>query len=106
MTIASILTSLALLITSDPPHFEEQIIDDQVAICYALARGYVDGDGNPDILMRDKKQVVWYRNGDWKCFLMGDNLTASDDVCSAARDIEGDGKVEVAVGARWNPSET
>lgn len=106
MNIASILTSLALLITSDPPHFEEQIIDDQVAIGYGLAIGDVDGDGKPDILMADKKQFVWYRNGDWKRFVMVDNLTASDNVCIAARDIDGDGKVEVAVGAQWNPSET
>src|SRR5690606_1921055 len=106
MNIASILTSLALLITSDPPHFEEQIIDDQVAIGYGLAIGDVDGDGKPDILMADKKQFVWYRTGDWKRFVMVDNLTASDNVCIAARDIDGDGKVEVAVGAQWNPSET
>ena len=29
-----------------------------------------------------------------------------DNVCIAARDIDGDGKVEVAVGANWNPGET
>src|SRR5690606_2630746 len=98
--------SLALMITSDPPHFEEQIIDDQVAIGYGLAIGDVDGDGKPDILMAATKQFVWYRNGDWKRFVMVDNLTASDNVCIAARDIDGDGKVEVAVGAQWNPSET
>ncbi len=37
---------------------------------------------------------------------MVDNLTESDNVCIAARDIDGDGKVEVAVGAQWNPGET
>jgi hypothetical protein len=37
---------------------------------------------------------------------MVDNLTKSDNVCLAARDIDGDGKVEVAVGAQWNPGET
>jgi hypothetical protein len=37
---------------------------------------------------------------------MVDNLTASDNVCIAARDIDGDGKAEVAVGAQWNPGET
>ena len=29
-----------------------------------------------------------------------------DNVCIAARDIDGDGKVEVAVGTNWNPGET
>jgi hypothetical protein len=93
---------------SEPPKpaFEAQTIDDQVAIGYGLAIGDVDGDGKPDILLADKNQFVWYRNGDWKRFVMVDNLTASDNVCIAARDINGDGKVEVAVGAQWNPGET
>jgi hypothetical protein len=37
---------------------------------------------------------------------MIENLTESDNVCIAARDINGDGIVEVAVGAQWNPGET
>lgn len=88
------------------PKFEAQTIDDQVSIGYGLALGDVDGDGKPDILMADKKQFVWYRNGDWKRFVMIENLTEHDNVCLAARDLDGDGKVEVAVGAQWNPGET
>lgn len=88
------------------PEFTAQLIDDNVAIGYGLAIGDVDGDGKPDILLADKKQFVWYRNGDWKRFVMIENLTESDNVCIAARDIDGDGKVEVAVGAQWNPGET
>ena len=72
------------------PRFEAQTIDDNIAIGYGLALGDVDGDGKTDILLADNKQFVWYRNGDWKRFVMIDN----------------DGKVEVAVGAQWNPGET
>src|SRR6476660_1632019 len=88
------------------PRFEAQTIDDKISIGYGLAIGEVDGDGKPDILLADKKQFVWYRNGDWKRFVMVENLTAFDNVCIAALDINGDGKVEVAVGAQWNPAET
>jgi hypothetical protein len=92
---------------SDPdPLFKAQIIDANIAIGYGLAIGDVDGDKKPDILLADKKEFVWYRNGDWKRFVMIENLTNSDNVCLAARDIDGDGKVEVAVGAQWNPGET
>lgn len=88
------------------PQFVAQEIDSSVSIGYGLAIGDVDGDRKPDILLADKKQFVWYRNGDWKRFVMAEDLTLFDNVCIAARDIDGDGKVEVAVGAQWNPSET
>lgn len=106
-----ILLFLALLglfhTISDPsPSFKEQIIDADVAIGYGLAIGDVDGDKKPDILLADKKEFVWYRNGDWKRFVMIENLTEYDNVCLAARDIDGDGLVEVAGGAQWNPGET
>lgn len=87
-------------------NFNPQTIDANIAIGYGIALGDVDGDKKPDILVADKKQFVWYRNGDWKKFVMIENLTENDDVCIAAEDIDGDGKVEVAVGAQWNPSET
>ncbi|MDB5247367.1 MAG: repeat protein [Segetibacter sp.] len=88
------------------PKFEGQTIDDNISIGYGLALGDVDGDRKPDILLADKKQFVWYRNGDWKRFVMIENLTEQDNVCITARDLDGDGKVEVAVGAQWNPGET
>ena len=93
-------------VTAHTPKFEAQVIDSAISIGYGLALGDVDGDGKPDILLADKKQFVWYRNGDWKRFVMIENLTANDNVCIAARDLDGDGKVEVAVGAQWNPGET
>jgi len=100
------ILALDFFTPSENPKFEAQVIDENVAIGYGLAIGDVDGDKKPDILLADKKQFVWYRNGDWKRFVMVDNLTESDNVCIAAKDIDGDGKVEVAVGAQWNPSET
>jgi len=88
------------------PAFVAQTIDSTISIGYGIALGDVNGDGKNDVLLADKKQFVWYRNGDWKKFVMTENLTQYDNVCIAAKDINGDGKVEVAVGAQWNPSET
>ncbi len=100
---------LALTLSYAPQHypvFEQQLLDDDVRIGYGLAIGDVDGDGKPDVLLADKKAFHWYRNGDWKKFTLAENLTEHDNVCIAARDIDGDGKVEIAVGAQWNPGET
>jgi len=88
------------------PKFRAQTIDSQVIIGYGTAIGDVDGDGKPDILLADKKQFVWYQNPTWKRHVIAENLTERDNVCIAARDIDGDGKVEIAVGGQWNPGDT
>lgn len=100
--------SLRLLLGFNAPQpvFETQTIDSSISIGYGVSIGDVDGDKKPDILLADKKQFVWYRNGDWKRFVMVENLTEQDNVCITAKDLDGDGKVEVAVGAQWNPGET
>ena len=88
------------------PIFEAQTIDAEVQIGYGVAIGHVNDDGKPDILLADKKQYAWYENGSWDRHVILEDLTARDNVAIAARDIDGDGLVEIAVGAMWNPGET
>jgi hypothetical protein len=88
------------------PRFHPVTIDSNIEIGYGVAVADVDGDGRPDILLADKRQIVWYRNPTWERFVMAENLTPHDNVCLAAADITGDGRAEVAVGAEWNPGDT
>jgi hypothetical protein len=97
-----------------PVTFVTQEIDSKIKIGYGLAIGDVDGDRNLDILLADKTQLVWYRNpgvegktkAPWERHVIHDKATAQDNVCLAALDIDGDGKVEVALGAGWRPADT
>ena len=111
-----LLTSCPLFAQTDTTgqkalNFKIQVVDNQISIGYGMAIGDVDGDRRMDILLADQKEIVWYQNpGDktspWKRHIMAANLTPQDNVCIAARDLDGDGRVEVAVGAGWNPAET
>jgi hypothetical protein len=115
LTVCAIAGSCFLVATTafsqpskpaNEPRFRKQVLDADIKIGYGLAIGDVDGDRKPDILLADKSQIAWYRNGDWKKFVIAENLTESDNVCIAAKDLTGDGRVEIAVGAQWNPNET
>ncbi|MEM8890468.1 MAG: VCBS repeat-containing protein [Bacteroidota bacterium] len=94
------------LLIAQEASFRKETLDSNIQIGYGLAIGDVDGDQKLDILLADKKAFVWYRNGDWKRFIMAENLTEKDNVCITAKDINGDGQVEVAVGGQWNPGNT
>jgi hypothetical protein len=105
--LAPALLAAALGATrADAPAFQAQVIDAGIRIGYGLAAADVDGDGRTDLLLADQRQFVWYRNPDWRKFVLTEALTARDHVCLAARDLDGDGLCEIAVGAEWNPGDT
>jgi len=108
-TVARFLAFLllgCLRLQAQTAAFKEELVDDKVEIGYGAALADVNGDGKTDILLADKRLIVWYEYPSWKKHVMAEALTPKDHVCIAARDIDGDGKCEVAVGAEWNPGDT
>ncbi len=103
---------VALLLTSvcsgdDVPEFKWRTQEiDKISIGYGLQMADVNGDGKTDIVLADKKTIQWYESPTWEKHVIVSDLTKRDNVCITARDIDGDGKCEIAVGGQWNFRET
>ena len=91
----------------EPPLFKWRKVEiAKISIGYGVQLTDVDGDKKIDIVLADKKTIQWYQNPSWKKHVIARDLTKRDNVCVTARDIDGDGKCEIAVGGQWNFSET
>src|SRR5262245_30433939 len=85
------------------PAFETVEIDPaaaHTAVCAVAVTG-VDADRKLDSVAVNERQVVWYKNPDWKKGVLIEDQTERDNVCIAPNDIDGDGKVDFALGAGW-----
>lgn len=97
----------ASLANADVPEFKWRAVEiDKIEIGYGLQMVDVNGDKKTDIVLADKNTIQWYENPKWTKHVIARNLTARDNVCIAARDIDGDGKCEIAVGGQWNYRES
>jgi hypothetical protein len=83
------------------PTFRMQEIETNLGIGYAVLLVDVNGDGKKDIVVVDRKRVVWYENPTWKRRTIIEGQTRPENVCIAAHDVDGDGQVEFVLGAGW-----
>src|SRR5215203_5619340 len=89
------------------PEFRGQEIDPKVGnVCYAVTTADVDGDGKLDVVAVTEDAVVWFANPSWQKHTLIQGATEKDNVCIQPHDIDGDGKVDFALGAAWQPSNT
>lgn len=89
------------------PTFEMQEISPRVGnVCYAVATADVNGDGRPDVVAVTEDAVVWFENPTWEPRDIIRGATARDNVCLQPSDIDGDGRVDFALGASWQPTNT
>ena len=84
------------------PRFRHHTIDPNCGnVCYAVTLADVDGDGRQDIVAVTENRVLWYQAPDWKKRVIIEDQTERDNVCIAPFDIDGDGKIDFALGAGW-----
>lgn len=95
----------------------EQIASD-FGVGYAVATGDVNGDGHTDVVAISGTDLVWFnapssKGGGsasgapaWQKQVILSGATPRDNVCIALNDIDRDGKLDVALGASWQPSNT
>lgn len=105
--IGCLLTALGLQPPS-PPEVAFRTVDVQQdwGVVYAVRVVDVNDDGRPDILAINPSQMAWFENPSWQRHLIVDGAVPRDHVTIAALDVDGDGRVEIALGAGWNPRNT
>jgi hypothetical protein len=89
-----------------PLHFRTQEIDTKLSIGYAVLTADLNNDKKPDILVVDQHKVVWYENPTWQKRVILDGKTRPDNVSAAVLDVDGDGLLDVVLGAAWRPFDT
>jgi hypothetical protein len=110
VTLVAICTVLTAR-TEEPqdavfPGFRMQEIETGLKVGYAVLLVDLNGDGKKDIVVVDTTRVVWYENPTWKRRTIIEGHTRPDNVCIAAHDIDGDGQLDLALGADWKPFNT
>lgn len=103
MTTASALALMLVLSTAAQaeaavPAFDRVVIDADFPGAYQVEVVDVDGDGKVDVVALGGDVCAWYQNPTWTKRVITNSETAPAVITSAAADLDGDGKAEIAIG--------
>lgn len=103
--VAAVLLCLAEPVAA-AIRFRPQEISQALHVGYAVRVVDMNADDQPDIVVVDTERVIWFANPNWELHTILDGQTKRDNVCIAPYDIDGDGRLDFALGADWRPFDT
>ncbi|MEQ8790691.1 MAG: VCBS repeat-containing protein [Pirellulaceae bacterium] len=85
----------------------EQELETKLTVGYAVRLIDMNGDDRLDICIVDSKRILWLENPNWQEHVLIEAPDKTDNVCFAPCDIDGDGRLDFALGADWtvNPKQ-
>ena len=109
-TLVATLCIIVPLVASVPSSaaelkFDRVVIDNDFPAAYQVEVADVNGDGKPDIVAVGGDTCAWYQNPTWKKRVVTGPKQTPGIISSATRDIDGDGKAEIAIGYDFEMNE-
>lgn len=100
------LLALVSLLPGAQPVFRTQEIANGLGVLYAVTTADVNRDGKPDIVAINNSQLLWFENPHWRKHVVAARITKADNVAIAPHDIDRDGRLDFALGADWQSTNT
>jgi hypothetical protein len=100
---AMLFIATGLSATAAEFQFRDQELPTRLTVGYAVRLLDMNGDQRLDIAIVDSDRILWLENPNWNEHVILQGQTKKDNVCFAPYDIDGDGRVDFAVGAAWQP---
>src|SRR3954468_1905460 len=100
------LASAFLCLPALAASFRMQEIGTGLDVVYAVAIADVNGDNKPDVVAINNTQLMWFESPAWTKHVIAEKITGHDNVAVAPFDIDRDGRMDFALGADWQPSNT
>ncbi len=86
--------------------FRDQELPTKLTVGYAVRLIDMNDDRRLDIAIVDSDRILWLENPNWNEHVISQGVTKKDNVCFAPYDIDRDGRLDFAVGADWQPTNT